>query len=231
MNPRDAILQALTPVVPVPRFEALEPGDGATGHRFLVAEDGLWIEAELPWLCARAPLAITATALPFGALKPEVRLKCGPIPRTLLHEFAEWAQDASPREVAAIITWLPRTGAFSLRSVTHESGNSHVHWQRPRLAEGEHLVADLHSHGRYDARFSAQDDRDDAGEIKFSVVMGGCDKLVPQLAARLCLLGSYVPTLIDFMIDREAGTEPRAVHGEAAISSMVSATAATATTP
>ena len=208
MNSRDVILQKLTPVIAVPRFEDLDPGDHATGHRFLVAEDGLWIEADLPWLYARAPLAISPTALPFGALNPEVRLKCGPIPRGLLHEFAKSASEASPREIAAIITWHEVSREFSLLPVTRDSGNAHVRWERPRLPDREHLVVDLHSHGRYEARFSAQDDRDDAGEIKFSVVIGGCDKLVPQLVARLCLLGAYISISVDFMIDEETARGP-----------------------
>ena len=148
MNSRDMILQKLTPVIAVPRFEDLDPGDHVTGHRFLVAEDGLWIEADLPWLYARAPLAISPTALPFGALNPEVRLKCVPIPRGLLREFAKSAREASPREIAAIITWHEVSREFSLLPVTRDSGNAHVRWERPRSSFPRSIRSALLGPGR-----------------------------------------------------------------------------------
>lgn len=194
MNRRDEILQSLTPLVPVPRFEALSSDPRADGHRFLAAEDGLWVEVELPWLFARARIAPSAIALPFGTLAAQLRLKCGPLPKAELLRFIALAREASPDEIAAILTWHRPSEAFTLKLVTLESGSAHVHWERPRLAEGEYLVADLHSHGRHPARFSAQDDRDDFGEIKFSVVVGRCDTEAPEVAGRLCLLGLYLPT-------------------------------------
>lgn len=194
MNRRDEILQSLTPLVPVPRFEALSSDPRADGHRFLVAEDGLWVEVDLPWLCARAQIAPSAIALPFGRIAPQLYLKCGPLPKADLMRFTALAREACPNEIAAIITWHRASGAFALKPVTLESGSAHVDWERTPLAEGEYLVADLHSHGRHPARFSAQDDRDDFGEIKFSVVVGRCDTEAPEVAARFCLLGLYLPT-------------------------------------
>ena len=202
MNRRDEILQSLTPLVPVPRFEPLSIDARGDGHRFLVAEDGLWVEVDLPWLFARARIASSAIALPFGTTGTELRLKCGPLPKVELMHFIALAREASPDEIAAIITWHRPSEAFTLKPVTHESGAAHVNWERPRLAEGEYLVADLHSHGRHPARFSAQDDRDDEGEIKFSVVVGRCDTEGPEVAGRLCLLGLYLP------IGLESGLPP-----------------------
>lgn len=195
MNARDAILQELTPVVAVPRFEALAADPSPVGHRFLVAYDGLWIEAQSPWLHARALIAPSAIRLPFGDLAPALELRCGNLPKILLDEFVAHARQASPNETAAIITWHGQTGEFNLLPVARESGATHVHYERPRLSAGECLVADLHSHGTFHAGFSMQDDLDDAGEIKVAVVVGCCHLPTPDFAARLCLLGHYVPLL------------------------------------
>lgn len=202
MNAKDKILQELTPVVPVPRFEAL-PDDshdcrpredgGPIGHRFLVASDGLWVEARTPWLHVRVPLAHTAIPLPFGAVEAAISFTCGPLPKALLEEFVAEACKASPNESAAIITWRRHSDEFRLRPVVLEAGTAHVRYERPRLPDGEYLVADLHSHGIHAARFSAQDDCDDFGEIKVAVVVGSCDQAESEVAARLCVFGMYIP--------------------------------------
>ena len=213
MNPKDTILQELTPVVPVPRFEALAPSPSDVGHRFLVAGDGLWVEAGTPWLRARMPLSRSSVALPFGAIESVLEFKCGKLPRTLFQAFIETAREASPKETAAIITWHCDTGEFRLVSIAVEAGKSHVRYERPRLAEGEFLVVDMHSHGTLPACFSAQDDADDFGEIKLAVVVGHCDTEAPEVTARLCLLGLYIP--LPQVIAPEARTQPEAHADEA----------------
>lgn len=215
MNHKDAILQDLTPLVPVPRFEALAPDTRGDGHRFLAAGDGLWVEIETPWLHVRQPIAVSAIGLPFGTVEQLVRFKCGALPKVLLEEFVRQAREASPRETAAIITWKPETREFALIAVALDAGTAHVHYERPRLAKGVHLVADLHSHGRFPARFSGQDDEDDFGEVKLAVVVGECDTDNPSIAVRLCALGLFIP----LAMSGERGSEKGAClqpHGTAA---------------
>jgi PRTRC genetic system protein A len=57
------------------------------------------------------------------------------------------------------------------------------------LEEGEFLVLDLHSHGKFDAYFSERDDADDAGSMKFSGVIGNLNTGTPTTVMRLNLLG------------------------------------------
>jgi PRTRC genetic system protein A len=193
MNAKDTILQALNPVVQVPSFEALPADPRPDGHRHLVARDGLWLEVVTPWLFARQPLGPSIVPLPFGETESVMDLKCGPLPRAMLEEFMQSARSACPNETAAIITWRPETGEFTLRPVALEAGTAHVHYERPRLPSGEYLVADLHSHGRHPGGFSGQDDRDDYGEVKLAVVVGQCDSENPDISVRLCLRGLFVP--------------------------------------
>jgi PRTRC genetic system protein A len=74
-----------------------------------------------------------------------------------------------------------------------EASPERIHFQRPQLQEGAWLVMDFHSHGRHRAFFSAQDDADDAGEVKLAAVLGNLDAASPSIALRACLMGAFAP--------------------------------------
>lgn len=189
---RDSALQASCPTVMVPRFGAFQPLQ-ESGHRFLVAEDGLWIEAYRPWIYIQQPIARQrAVAMPYGRLTPKVDLAFGKIPRALLDEFADVARRNLPNECAAWIVWSAANGLTlrQLQSIT--ASPAEVHFHRPKLPDGEHLVIDLHSHGMLPAFFSTTDDQDDSGEIKITAVVGNLDYEKPDYAARLCVQGLFI---------------------------------------
>ena len=63
---RDVALQSLTPTVMVPLFGEFEML-ASSGHRFLSAKDGLWIEARRPGIYSRQPIARqNIVAMPYG---------------------------------------------------------------------------------------------------------------------------------------------------------------------
>lgn len=195
LDPRDRALQGHTPVIPVPRFSTLAPLE-TNGHRYLVAEDGVYIELRRPWLYTLWPVAPSEAALPFGDLQGEIgtRLEFEWKELTeLLDPFERDAHAAMPNEFAAWITWrLTESGGHVLTyrplfATTASPGGLDL--VRPLLLEGEHLIADLHSHGAMEAFFSATDDADDAGEIKYSAVLGGIGTNAPKWRVRLCLPG------------------------------------------
>jgi len=87
LNPIDRTLQTVTPTVMVPRHEEFS-SLATPGHRFLVAEDGLWIEIWRPWLYVRVPLATQdRVAMPYGKLGHHVELGCGKIKWQPLVDF------------------------------------------------------------------------------------------------------------------------------------------------
>lgn len=194
MDIRDVVLQNAVPLVMVPRFSELEPMS-APGHRFLAASNGLWLEVMRPWLHLRLPLALQdCVAMPYGELSQIVSMRFGKIPRKLVFEFVEMAARAVPNETAACITWDEKTGNLMLKQLKEiNAGTGHIHYERPRLGDTEHLVVDLHSHGRHPAFFSSQDDRDDRGDVKIAGVVGYCDKETVAMQFRLCALGKYIP--------------------------------------
>jgi PRTRC genetic system protein A len=198
MDSRDAFLQSTFPLLAMPRFGTFERL-GHNGHRFVTGNDGVCLEVCRPWLYLRkiAMKNESGLALPYGVVSEAFDLICGPIPRELLTQFARQAKRAGEIETAAWITWHERTRAFAYRSL-HErmASPDRVDVSRPELEDGEHLVVDLHSHGYSSAFFSPTDDKDDRGEVKFSVVLGCCHRERPEsfeVEARLCVLGMSVP--------------------------------------
>lgn len=194
MDPRDVALQSVAPVIMVPRYSDLEPLS-QNGHRFLVADDGLWLEVYRPWLYVRKPIAQQKqVAIPYGSLSEVVNIRCPKIPKALIQQFVDRAKGQPGIECASWITWSEETDEFRLRQLSEISaGRAHVRVHRPTLEEGEHLVVDLHSHGAFAAGFSQTDNKDDRGEIKISVVVGDCDSPVQTFASRLCVMGIYLP--------------------------------------
>jgi len=193
LDPRDRALQEHTPAVIVPRFSDLAPLE-KNGHRYLLAEDGLYIEARRPWLRITWPVAISDAPLPYGAVHNmgmHIGFQWSELTE-LLDPFERDAHAAMPNEFAAWITWkLTESGSHLLTYLplyAKSASPGGLDLIRPALPEGEHLVADLHSHGAMEAFFSATDDEDDAGEVKYSAVLGGLgDK--PKWRVRLCLPG------------------------------------------
>lgn len=196
-DPRDVLLQNLTPVIPVPRFSPLAPME-KPGHRYLLARDGLWLEVYRPWIHGRVPLATCEFSgehrLPFGELEQSIEYRFGAEDLQRLQAlFAYDACKTLPNEAAAWGVYDEKSGRLEYRALLADAASATgITFQRPRLADHEHLAVDIHSHGAGPAGFSTTDDRDDLGEVKISLVAGGLGGQV-EWESRLCLLGVYVP--------------------------------------
>lgn len=193
LNAIDAALQAVTPTVMVPGYEPLCPMVDS-GHRFLAARDGLWIEVRRPWLRAVLPVAQQESVpMPYGWLKPLVELSCGRVPGSVAAAFVADALRTPDTEIAGGALWHEATGAWRyVRFEAIESSGAHIKYQRPRLAEGEHLVLDMHSHGRHSAFFSPTDNIDDRGDVKLALVLGRVGETNgSEIVMRLCSMGVF----------------------------------------
>jgi PRTRC genetic system protein A len=184
----EAILKTF-PLLAVPASGCPAPA-AASGTRYLVAHNGLWREISLPWVLVRHQIASSVLQLPYGALCAEVEFRCGPVPLALLGAFGGEARAHAPQEVAGAFLWnaASRRWKYASRPVRC-AGDSHVAYDEVRLAQDEHLVVDVHSHGHHPAFFSAQDDRDDAGAMKVSLVLGNLDQPRRSCRMRLCMAG------------------------------------------
>lgn len=205
LDPRDRILQDLTPAVMVPRFAPC-PAMERSGHRYLVAEDGLWLEVVRPWLIARVPVArILAEdmdgthSLPFGRIARSIvyNVRADDF-EELRRRFVSDARRALPSEFAAWGVYDARSGRLSYQPLVAIEASAHgITFHRPALQEHQHLAIDLHSHGVQPAFFSSTDDEDDRGEVKASLVAGNLDQPEPSWVSRLCLLGLFISSEYD----------------------------------
>lgn len=191
LDARDRILQAHAPAVMVPRHGTLALPE-KPGHRFLIASDGLWLEVLRPWLHARVSIGVSEIPLPFGDVGELIQYAfSGEAVRAMQHRFLQDAERAFPNECAGWGVYDEQSGQLEYRPLIAETASrSSVRFHRPSLQDHEHLAIDLHSHGELAAGFSSTDDEDDAGEVKYAMVVGHVNGEI-EWEARLCLLGHF----------------------------------------
>lgn len=188
MSLPDHIVLASFPLVAVPGAEPLAPSL-ANGTRFLVAADGLYREITVPWMRAIVPLTpFCLSRTPYGELQAGVEFRFGALPMDLLRRFKKLALQNMPNECTAALIWNESSGQWRLceRKAIHATPER-VDYEEATLAEDEHLVVDIHSHGAYPPDFSARDDLDDMGGLKIAAVLGNLGGGEGSLRARLVL--------------------------------------------
>jgi PRTRC genetic system protein A len=198
LDPRDAILQSHTPAIMVPRFGEIPPLEN-NGHRYLVAQDGLWLDVKRPWIEARVPAGgdlgegYDGHRLPFGPIKARVVYMFGATHvQRLQRRFLVDAVAALPNEFAAWGVFDELTYELSYRRlIAINAGPAGIEFHRPKLEDHEHLAVDIHSHGTQSDFFSETDDEDDRGEVKLALVAGNLNAEV-SWSIRLCLLGIFM---------------------------------------
>lgn len=192
MNMDEAILKAF-PLLPA-TFSGEAETANEYGMRYVVGKTGVWREITLPWLRARHQVAHSVIELPYGETTDLIEFRCGPVPRDLIRKFADEARQAAPTEIAAAFLWNNSTGQWRYaRREAISASADHIDYLEVTLVEDEHLVVDVHSHGHARAFFSPDDNRDDMGTMRISLVMGKLDQQVPSTAMRLCLAGFMLP--------------------------------------
>lgn len=193
---KDSLLQSLSPTIMVPKYSPLSEIPAAQRYRFLMANDGLWIESKPGFGHFRNKLWDSPRPLPYGEVSP-VEIVEGDIAEieelieTAAQQAREFARDR--KEWAGWIVWSRERGCrippLDITDVSCET----VKFNRPALSSGEYLVLDLHSHPFEMDFFSAVDDRDDLGAIKYAGVFSFDKELKAKLSLRLCVEGFYFP--------------------------------------
>jgi len=162
--------------------------DGTAGERglyynYILASNGLFIEAENPLLAARVPAA-ECEVRGLAPMETKVILTYGSIPQ----RFFDLALDtflADPvNEHYVAVTGA--NGYHFYVPVQDRSGDSVVY------EVGESVVLDIHSHGRMRAGFSGQDNKDENG-LKLYAVVGRLNA-TPVVKLRVGVYG-YFKTL------------------------------------
>jgi PRTRC genetic system protein A len=185
-------MQAQFPTLMVPIIGSVHSMEN-NGHRYLMANNGVWLQVKRNWLNAVLPITTEPkVTVPYGAVNIECKMVA--FPKQLMQEFGAFAKEQYPKECAARIILNNLSKSFHLEKMVPTSvSNGHVSYSIPVLNSDEELVVDIHSHGSYDAFFSDQDNKDDAAEVKVSAVIGypnGTEQ-APNWCFRLCVNGLF----------------------------------------
>lgn len=171
-NPRDQARLFTNPVLLMP-FEGALPPLTQGPRRYVLASDGLYVQAKTRVLKVTVPLA-RVTGLPFGPLAPSVELAGGPIPFSFFEQIEEAALHHHPNEWSAFIHWDEEHGEYALTVPrTRSRSGSHIAYDTDAV-DPERLVLDVHTHGAFSAYFSPVDDASNLFGLYFASVLGCC---------------------------------------------------------
>ena len=159
--------------------------DGSVGERglyynYILASNGLFIEAESPLMAARVPVA-ECEVRGLAPMKTKVSLTYGSIPQ----HFFDLALDtflADPANERYVAVTASNGYHFYVPVQDRSSGN--VVYE-----VGKSVILDLHSHGHMRASFSGQDDRDEKG-LKLYGVIGNLNA-TPVVKLRVGVYGYF----------------------------------------
>ena len=159
------------------------PASHGRAYDYVLGGDGLFVAAENRYLRARIPVA-AAQVRGLVPLCASVDLCLGRLPEALWNHVASVMQARKDTEVLLLVRHNG-TG-YQLVRPTQVAGLLRVRY-RP-VADA---ILEIHSHGRYPARFSSVDDADEQGFRIFGVV-GRLDSQRPEVALRIGLYGHFL---------------------------------------
>lgn len=191
-DPRDQVLLANNPTLMMPRFGAL-PSLEIGMKRFVLARDGLYIQARSHVLTVTAKLADTPP-MPYGGLEPSVEMIGGLLPAALYHAFCASALSTSPVETAGFVLWDRSRKEYVL---AHREGitssTTHISYLIDDI-DDDMVVCNWHSHGKSPAFFSKTDDASDNRGLYIASVFGHCTSPADiTVTTRIVIDGYYIP--------------------------------------
>lgn len=164
-------------------------GNPGTGYDYILAANGIFVRSESPLLSATV-LHAGATVRGLAPMQPELTLKHGPVPRSILYHILLAMHRAAPNELFTAVTWKEDASRYQVRIPPQETSAGHVQYDHVPNA-----VLELHSHGNSNAFFSGTDDRDEQGFALYGVA-GNLNSHI-RLAFRIGVYGHFQPVTAD----------------------------------
>jgi PRTRC genetic system protein A len=155
-------------------------GEIAKGYNYILAGDGVYIEATNELLYAFIPVAYCK----IRGLRPassQIVLIHRKIDVSLFDLALNTAIAKSEKEVYFAIVWQ---GIYHLYFTSQVGEEAKVTYYTM-----DNTIMDIHSHGRMSPFFSQQDDSDEQG-LRLSCVVGNLDK-IPRVSVRIGVYGNY----------------------------------------
>ena len=157
-------------------------GTQGQGYDYVLAGNGVYVQAEGPDLTARVRLAECRTrGLEDAAAKMELRH--GKIPGELLAAAIFWFQETPDRERYFAVHW---DGKKYITAVPEQTGGPTSLKYQPL----DGMTLEFHSHGRLPAFFSGTDDQDEQGFRLYGVV-GRLEQPEPEVRMRVGIYGHF----------------------------------------
>ncbi len=170
----------MKPVGYIINYPGWRDGEGGLFYNYVMAANGIWIEARGAWLTVRAIVA-TAKVRGLAPLDPVTALTYGKIPSPYFDLALSEMMKTPHQERYVAITY---SDAYHVEIPGQTDSEAHVEYSNP-----DSVVVDLHSHGALTACFSSTDDRDDQG-LRISGVIGNLNK-IPIIMLRVGVYGYF----------------------------------------
>ncbi|MBI2851278.1 MAG: hypothetical protein HYX80_09640 [Chloroflexi bacterium] len=160
--------------------------DGLSGERgvyydYILAANGLFIEASNPMLTARIPVA-GCEVRGLAPMKAKIALTYGSIPQHFFDQALDTFLAAPDREQYVAVT---AAAGYHFCIPVQDKGEASVVYE-----VGDSVVLDIHSHGHMPAFFSQQqDDKDETG-LKLYAVVGRLNA-TPVVKLRVGVYGYF----------------------------------------
>ena len=159
--------------------------DGISGEKgiyynYILATNGLFIEAASQVLAARVPVA-GCEVRGLAPMKPKISLTYGSIPQRFFDLALEAFLAAPEKEHYCAVT---ADRGYHFYVPVQNEGDAHVVYEM-----GDSVVLDIHSHGHMRASFSPQDNTDETGLKLYGVV--GRLNATPVVKLRVGVYGYF----------------------------------------
>jgi PRTRC genetic system protein A len=179
--------------------------DGISGEKgiyynYILAANGLFIEASNPTIAARVPVA-ECEVRGLAPMKAKIALTYGSIPQHFFDLALDTFLAAPDRERYAAVT---ASAGYDFYVPVQDEGDASVVYE-----VGDSVVLDIHSHGHMRASFSPQDNTDETG-LKLYALVGRLNA-TPVVSLRVGVYGYFQTLAWHDVFD---GSLTRAVESE-----------------
>ena len=157
-------------------------GAQGAGHDYVLAGNGVFVQAESPDLTARVQLAECGVR-GLNTTAAKVHLPHGKIPVEMLHRGVMWFRETPDLERYFAVHW---DGTRYAAAVPEQAGGRASLQYQPL----DGMTLEFHSHGRMAAFFSGTDDQDEQG-FRIYGVAGRLDQLEPEVRMRIGIYGHF----------------------------------------
>lgn len=167
-------------------------GQRGACYDYVLASNGLFVEAEGPLFAARVPVSLCEVR-GLSSIKPKMGLRYGKIPQRFFDLVLDSFLANPDKERYAAVTWDKGYHlVFPEQAATKEDleeGESAGHGSSAGVAylNPDSVILDIHSHGTMPPFWSSRDNKDETG-LKFYAVVGHLRK-TPQIRLRVGVYG------------------------------------------